>query len=568
MTPNIPPAQNDQTLEAYVALIQIENAIPSFESAKQQFFGRATVNLSSPNPTGLTHFLTTDVGSQFESIEEVIRSHCLIAAYWSFIDASTWNWSIYCINKNNTGGITKKFGMDYQYPFHRDAHYCPECARREFQTLGYAYAHRTHQLKSCLVCPEHLVPIGPIDETSSDVYQYHGLLIPTSGSSEAISVTARLQNDEINQGIISLSRWSRACFYGEIPRLGSITRVSVILERMVEMTTRKNKAGASWLNMSLLSKFSQATLVHCEHPLNADSIQWPFLFLNSATYHSQPITNLLILSAVFDDPRNFRDLDFQVNGEEKFSISERVDLNNTSVIFSKKLLHELLRGTSLEDISKIFGVGRELLGTFLERTPLLFSRRGKFSKRVVEIRHRRIICAYLSNHPNSTRTDIYNNIRTSYNWILKNDRDWLECEIHSSRKRTLPADADIRANQQDEEMLRQLIKFKERLLESEHPEQITRRLLRAHLRSKFGHHVKSKQHPKTSASVNKLSESPLEFKSRMLDRIEYYASINDIETCSQFSVALLKRIRVGPNTMIEILKASTMENNFQSIFSH
>jgi hypothetical protein len=432
MLTNIPKPRLDQTLESYIALLQIENGISSWKSLIKYLFNGHRADPRSLVQGGLSNFISSEAGLAFTNINQLIQEHSLLAIYRPFLDPTIWDKLIGRLKSNSNQGMLKTLGIYNNSPFHTQDQFCPDCIKSEFKQYGFAYAHRCHQIKGNYICHKHKKPIGAFKEEESNFYYYRGLLIPHSDITSGATISAPKNIDLNNHAYLQYSYWVNEVFLGNIPYSDPHFRITIVQERIKNFSSNKIASGASALNKLLLNNYGASFLSEVGHPVSINHSQWPFVYLQGYAHHLQPVTNILILSQLFNNEKDYASSLKTINSEH-LTLKARKLKVSTTIDWRYGLIKDLLCNKSLIEVSKKHSVCLEVLKVFLVHSPYFKARREKAKYNALKRKYRRIIEKHILENPKSTRSDLFYQTRTAYNWVIKNDFSWYDKAVPTSR---------------------------------------------------------------------------------------------------------------------------------------
>ncbi len=568
MLTNISEPHPDQTIQSYVTGLQIQNATPKWQSLMKYLFNGYSINPRSIIQRGLSHFLQTEAGVAFGSFEQLIQDHSLLALYRPFVDDGTWEKIINKLKSNIISGTGNILGFVYDNPFRTIDWYCPACVKEDINQFGYAYAHRSHQLKGNYFCAKHQKLIGPLTRGNTEINQHNGLLIPRTDNCSVFSIQDHDYPELSSSAHIQFSQWVEACFSNHVENTDFNCRIQVINDQLLKYSGKSNNAGASALNKLLIKKYGDSFLKSINQPLTISDSQWPFLYLHGYAYHSHPVTNILILNVLFKDTTELTSI---LNSTKSYSIIHKKNCNHKvtpNISWTYGIIKDILREKSLKNIVKKHPIGLPSLTDLLRLIPTLQERRKRSLRNILRRKHRRIVLQYLAQNPDSSRRSLFTEIRSTYNWIIKNDARWFN-ENLPTRKSTTAKRSYPNISPDDALLADKITEIHAQLTQRKQTKLITMALLIKKIESVSGKKVYDYSHPETFKMIREHYENQVAFKKRLLEDIAYYARLNDIDTCISLTTKLLKRIEFGQNIINDILKTvidniprnSTFPNN-------
>jgi len=554
MLANIPSIHPDQTIESFVAAIQIKNAWPKWESLVAELFGSHNIRIGKPLFSGLTHFLQTPAGESFSSLEDFVTQHSQLAIFLPFAEAETRDKAFKKFRINKVAGMTTLFGFNDSEPFRNERWYCEHCIKEEFQTIGYAYTHRTHQIIGVSTCPIHNAPIGPLDISDPNIFHYHGLVVSTTDC----NLSPRINNADQHTVFTSqscFSQWVYAAYENALPDISTSLRCQVILSKVSDLP-RKPGVPASYprrlecfLDSHYGAQFLDQLFLAFSH---GPTSHWPSMFVSGHAYRSHALANLLLLNSLFESPAEYlKSLQRQAVSTIEPPAHSAAQLR-TRIVWTLALIKDLLREPSLRKIAKKHSIGYESLQTYLESNPEFNSRRKQAVHRARFRKNKRIILAFIEDTPNANRNTLCNYSRASYKWMMKHYPTWLDSFLptkHIKKKQHsegCPSSVDVNTAQQ-------LKDFYARHIESSDPAWITKMLLRSKVEIKYQSALMAGDLPETVKIIDALAESLKEYQNRILKQIGECARNGSISKCQRHVAELVTKFPQRTDLIKEIV---------------
>ncbi len=434
MLSNLPTPQPDQTLESYVSALQFSQAAPDRRSFINALFGGRRIEPGKSACSSIGRFFDALGNSRYSSPREIIEHHSLSALFQPFLPESQWEGVLRKQIHGPLNGLFGTLGSTHLKLDKADTHYCPACIRQDLAASGYAYAHRCHQIIGLTHCPVHDQLLRPLNKQTRKQYDRNGLLLVDRYHPDLLadppeqSRTATLYQK-------ALERWVERVYQGGIPRVSFATRCHLIRHRLAAMPRRPHVPLASPLQLEelLVECYGKAFLSDIGLPIDSGpTSHWPALLLWDVSNMFHPLTNLVILAALFPNPDTYVDLARNADDSSPEPATRRLT-HHRSFSLSTALIRDLLRVPSLRTIAASHGTTEDFLREFLANAPHLQQRRSAALRRRAAQHHRRRIIQTVAAHPGLSRSELYRKCKSALDWAYYNDPEWLERQLPASR---------------------------------------------------------------------------------------------------------------------------------------
>ena len=554
MLANIPLPQPDQTIESYVAHIFLGSSHSNWKHMMQECFGRPTVKLGRNYFMGLDKFMQTSAGQLFSNNEELIKEHTFTSFFLPFLSEDKRAYLFEKLTQKYPGGINNTLGINSTPIIRDELWFCPHCVKAELKSLGYAYAHRTHQIIGVNACPVHGEPLGPLKNNSPQLFSFRGIINSTSPSVDITTLSAR------PIGNLSFGKWVHAIFLNQLPSLSHSQRTQLIIDQLERIPRKPNEPSSHPIRLERLiaDTYGKGFLSQMGFPITDGLTEhWPALFIWGNAYRNQPIANLLILNALFEKPEQYC---AQANNLPTTTQTEQHSPHEKQrpikFKLTRQLIRDLLSTHSIKEIARANDVGEEEISSFLKVNNAISVRRPDAIHRAAKRRYQKQALDLKAKNPNINRTSLKAKARTCFKWLIKNDKNWLEREfpilLYKQKETFRPKtfhDAHVdayAANQVD-------ITWKV-LVNSNEPLRISKNMLLEKLRQNpILKEIRLNKSPQAASRITDLTETPRMHQKRALKLIAKHAALAEQESALVVAKELVQNYNKIPWLMSELL---------------
>lgn len=180
-------------------------------------------------------------------------------------------------------------------------------------------------------------------------------------------------------------------------------------------------------------------------------------------------------------------------------------------------VHELYNiGYNLRDISLKLHVSEHTIRRALKKqTPNNTFKKASIAKRK---EYRALLLKMINEHPEWTRTNLYNELRTAYNWLYKNDRDWFENSAPPKNCNTTHGPT-VDWEERDINLLNKLKRIKAEWgkLEKDKPLRLTKNVLIKRLKFMEIHSFEEGKYPRSARYLESIIEETHDFHIRKIE---------------------------------------------------
>jgi Tn7-like transposition protein D/TniQ len=140
-----------------------------------QFFDHRRAGSHHDLPCRLSHFVARTDGC-FGEVEEVAKTHTVLAYYAAFIPADELQNAIACMASGSVAHLKLRLGiLTSRFRAHHPLKACAACIEDDRAALGWAYWHVNHQFPGVWSCPKHdvLLRESTLKATGVERFQWH-----------------------------------------------------------------------------------------------------------------------------------------------------------------------------------------------------------------------------------------------------------------------------------------------------------------------------------------------------------------------------------------------------------
>lgn len=209
--PFFPTPQEDELLDSLVYRFHALAGYSNNQNTLDVLFGKSAKTLPKLLTTRVEYLFSNLPKGNWGRIEDFISNHSLLPALSRIYDKKHINQG-FCESKfSTTVGSARLYYSCGTKVVSDDLSCCPICIGNEYETLGFAYWHRSHQLHGVKVCHVHAcdliytcpychTPIrqpGQMDLPHPNCVKCGKRWLPTYRSSEAESRIAKLASEAL-----------------------------------------------------------------------------------------------------------------------------------------------------------------------------------------------------------------------------------------------------------------------------------------------------------------------------------------------------------------------------------
>lgn len=390
-------------MESIATLVWLRNGISSWNVATRSLFGANVPGcVTKQFHHGTLRLFDALDGAGYTSCEEFIDSHGYIRLFYPF--ETHYEDLRSRILRDRSYGVARQLNIIDLQLFSSRKLYCPECASLELRTLGFAYAHRTHQVIGVITCPIHGVRLGTVDHPDWCAIENKGILLANRVGTKVgglqVSTDKMPQQDE---HCARFGRWVHAAFAGTLlptPRYELWDIINAYLNDGFKDCNTEKTAGR----------------------------------LYDSPNHS--VEALHFLSELFDSPEAYNIVvASHVRSERPLSYREQRRLSLHTLMRSLTFKKDLLKIRYLNAIALKHGVPIGMLQRYLYENPALFKRRTESLGRIARQRYRTDLTAAITASPALTRSGFEKHNSRAYGWLRKNDGAWIDKQFAQRRSR-------------------------------------------------------------------------------------------------------------------------------------
>ena len=144
----------DELLDSLVYRYHHLSGAPNAKVTLEMLFGKAATVVPKLLANRLDIFWERAARNQFQNADELINRLTLLPAFGAILDRN----QMWAARFASHGGFNLGTATLYRSPIHvaePELQSCPMCVNEEYERLGVAYWHRSHQLDGVKVCHCH-----------------------------------------------------------------------------------------------------------------------------------------------------------------------------------------------------------------------------------------------------------------------------------------------------------------------------------------------------------------------------------------------------------------------------
>lgn len=436
--PNLPLVHSDQVLASIIANTGLHNGFHVGRESTWRILGSPAIKADRTFHAGVQHAYDVLGHAGYESFEQFADNHCFLRLFKPFLTEATYARSIKKLQTDEVTGLAQMLDST-DVTGHRSGYrFCHQCVERSLAKSGYAFAHRTPQVTAVDFCPEHgtVLSVAQGDRSSaslinqglilaSDDADWHDLLTPITPLSESESWRR-------------FGKWVSAVMSGNFPIAPLEARIAVLQQRVMEIPreTGDPSSPAARLERHLIRAFGTQSFDDLGLPIfTGITGHWPAFLLHGTAYTEHPIANLLAIASLFSSLAEYTE---RIAGVQPHSLpKERNEQSGgarpTRVAFDLSVIRALYREASIPVIAQRMARDPSTVESLLRLHPHLAKRREQFLAWVEKRRKRRIVEECILRNPNAMRITVMEYDKTTYNWLLRYDKEWFSSKLPSTR---------------------------------------------------------------------------------------------------------------------------------------
>lgn len=566
---NIPRPQPDQTMKSLAALAGIRNGICGPKGIANVMFGLVAARDLEPDfhygSRNLFHLLN---GAGYSSCESFHDHHGAIAFFRPFTNPAIYERARHKLIQNSSFGIATLLGISNMSPFVKGNRYCRSCALSEFESLGYAYPHLSHQIAAIDRCPTHGTLFGVLSKEHRGVVEIWGLLVFDNFSTSLDDfVLEEVKPLPGGAEIAKLGAWIDSLFKGNLAPSPTAARQEAILARHERVAragseVRSTPAGIEQL---ISQTYSAEYLRHVGLPLrDGPTAHWPTQLVGSKVFSDHTLGNLLILSALFDSPQQFNQEITTVSATERVAAKATPPAPGVPrSAMTLSLIKDILCLPRLVDIAEKHGMRREAIGYRLNQNPSLRKRREKHLHSMEQRKNRRALETAFTANPNIKISHFNRGYPKVFSWLIRHDRSWLFSFLAAHGKRATSTDTFIerlRTSGEDENAETLLRNSVQAWITGPTPFRITRQLMFKAVPKRIANHLMKDAYPKTRRVLDEFSETAKQYESRIIDRLASLISEGDVAFAKSWASAIISQFAHKPDVVAQVVELLLMQS--------
>ncbi|NRG44285.1 TniQ family protein [Bacillus sp. CRN 9] len=577
-----PTPYPDELLYSIVARYHIRSGNVFWKHTLEDLFGKRTTSASVMLPSGIGSLVQHLPKNTTLNEQVLIEKHTMYPFYTVFLPKEKAQ-SIYNSMLSDDGkGIYMQSGiMASSVPQNKYLKYCSACAKEDIAMYGELYWHRLHQLPGKLICPKHglwledsQVPVTPpnkhafvlptpdncdlkkLRKVNADLLEYFKKIIIQAekllnnqfGNTSFEHFTRYYHHHLINKGFSTFNGrvyqgkiHETFCTYYPEEFLKSLN-VKVVQENswLANITRKHRKSFHPYYHILLLTLLE----LNVESVFKNDSLgnypfgkpKWPCLNLVCPMYKKNVIEEVTIRSCEKTKKPIGRftcpvcGFAYTRKGEEQ-ELGERYKytrIMDFGFIWEKELQSLLGENLSYREIARRLNVD---VGTVINyrngKKNKTISKEESHSKKAVLEQKRQIWIRLQQEKPDLSKTEMRNQDSSTYAFLYRNDREWLNNHSPKLRK-TNSENRKVDWEKRDQEVLKNVHRsIKDIQNKTGRPKRITIKSIG----DVIGERALLEQHldkmPSTKMYIDTVCESEQEFRLRRIKHV--VERMNEVE---------------------------------------
>jgi hypothetical protein len=398
-----------------------------------------------------------------KNLEEILFEQTNIHYFQPFMDDCLYKVIVESILKGDTWSIQSRIGaVANRITPGQLLKYCPICAQNDLEQYGTPYWHRCHQLVGVTACVIHGVLLQSIKRVSK-----RPILPPLAGSIQPPSEVELKLSELVGKEIIDIEAVWQKCdtyeaYYRRLKVMGFLTQTGRIRQHL--------------LALYLEDRLKPFTTLASPFPQLYDAVRqgkYPECLFYRLSCNHQPIKHFVFILSLFDSWDGFKKT--VIVEETIFEVKKVTEQLKGKPINWNLAVKQVSDGMSLRAVAKLFGttvstlkikavqnhvavdrrpskitsdieraIWRKLfMGMKTQDVALEFDLSVGAIEKVLTLhlglklhrkhiwysddfyKHKLCISEFLLANPNATRNQIRKEVRASYYWLYKHEKEWL-----------------------------------------------------------------------------------------------------------------------------------------------
>ena len=488
---SLPPILDDELFYSWCARYHRLSSNISARETSRQLFGHPSTALQADFPTRLDTFVARTQGAIGDPLAIVFR-HTKFPGFAPFIETDRRHLIIQSMSGQGSDFIKSMLGIQTcRIANIHPLRACPECISQELKVLRFAIWHVSHQLPGTFLCHYHSTPLWTLSNERRKQHLGKAFIFP-----ETVDTTDWMRATPLTERhldlLTSLLHWGRGTmasaplsshFDGEVLTDSYLLRLHELgfigIDGRVRLKELCGEFAGRYASLATVPGLEFVT----GSKQDLMSMLGSLLHNSNGVVH-HPLKHLLLLGLIFDAPEQFFDLYSSVAStqsterrasltsslhalrevlrrlviDEHLSVNQAAQhagisvtqaikyLEQTATEFERrprivgteveiKLVSLLKLGEERDQIERAIGVKRSFIRAYLaEHSELLATwEAARLIRRRNEYRAR--FQAVLDRYPDLPMKKIRRLPNNGFQWLYKNDRDWLSENLPSLWRR-------------------------------------------------------------------------------------------------------------------------------------
>lgn len=413
-------------------------------------FGGNQISITHDFPCNLS-FLNRHALSLWGDPEAIIYEHTILPMFFPFQAEDHIAAVVQAMRSAHIGSIkyrlgllTGRFGGDHPLKA------CTACIATDRANHGVAYWHLTHQYPGVVLCPTHGFPLSECTLNRQWSGRYKWALpneahlaevttpVPTAGTAKALQ--------QLGAAVVDLAT------YGNSKRFDPVTVRAVYKKSLDQLgTSRPNQA-------RLAASFAEYTSsLQPYPPFNSlpTSERCAIGFIGQLTRnprgHCHPLKHLTLITWLFGGLGSFIEVYERLNRPHPQApeIKNKSNIRLVTLNIGKAVIPEvrlkpkklkpqlratilqcLRDGDSKDKICSRFGISISTVNRLLRSDPMVVKLRVEMHQEETRFKSRTEWQNVVAGHPGASPKKIRSKIPSTYEWLYRNDRQWLLTNTH------------------------------------------------------------------------------------------------------------------------------------------
>lgn len=420
------PLLKEEPLFSYVTRIDVLTAGSDRRRVLLDLLGSPGFRLDCPLHGGY-EFLARRLSSDgLISGQDLVPQHSLLPVFKPFANPSRYRHMFNLVSRSDARGGFQYIGARSSGVFRRSPACCLDCLAADTRDRVPPHYRRPHMLAASVVCAEHGTPVTTGCEACGAPLRHNRLPSATCDNCGALLQPGRLPVDLDASLAQKLAKLIQSCLNGELPAPDEPIRLAALRERVRARV--RNRSGLVGDNLAtfLIRTYGRPFLEELQLVPDAPpALGWPSLMIHGKWWTSDPITNILLIAALFESVADYSDAIATCSSDLVVPVAKCRELPAGQRV-TVRMLRDILGPRPLSDIAERHNANVQSLRPWVAAYPGLAERRRQCGARIELRRSKRKILEYIAGNPGCLRNQVESLLQRDVARVRQSDMPWLD----------------------------------------------------------------------------------------------------------------------------------------------